>query len=78
MLFVQASELPRGALVEYQVNFNSGTADAETDDDDEKPSFLVKSGPTWALCVDSRSHQLLRGVMNIPRQYSIFGSARLN
>ncbi|CAK9779456.1 adenine nucleotide alpha hydrolases-like protein [Cutaneotrichosporon oleaginosum] len=49
VLFVRAAELPRGALVEYQVNLHTGrpgynhivAADDDDDDDDEEKEFDV-------------------------------------
>ena len=74
MLFLQAKELPRGALVECQLNWNTGRAPESSleDQDDESdgrartPVTLRGKQPSfsWSLCCDA-SGRPLRGFIEI-------------
>jgi diphthine-ammonia ligase len=52
LIVLRAKELPKGALVEYQVNLHTGrrgAEDVEGDDDDElEPGFVSgRDGQVW-------------------------------
>lgn len=58
---MRASELPRGALVEYQVNAHTGRVGYEhvasdDDDDDEEPEAQYAQGETWQTCSTRHGH----------------------
>jgi diphthine-ammonia ligase len=46
VVFVQAEELPKGALVEFQVNFHTGRPGYGGDEDDDEMGGLFSSGST--------------------------------
>lgn len=46
MVFVQAEELPKGALVEFQVNFHTGRPGYGGDEDDDEMDGIFSSGST--------------------------------
>ena len=46
MVFVQAEELPKGALVEFQVNFHTGRPGYGGDEDDDAMEGIFSSGST--------------------------------
>jgi len=54
---VQAEELPKGALVEFQVNFHTGRPVAEVVDEDdlegEYSSGSTRGGISWEICAAS-------------------------
>jgi diphthine-ammonia ligase len=45
-VFVQAEELPKGALVEFQVNFHTGRPGYGGDEDDDEMDGVYSSGST--------------------------------
>jgi diphthine-ammonia ligase len=45
-VFVQAEELPKGALVEFQVNFHTGRPGYGGDEDDDEMEGVFSSGST--------------------------------
>jgi diphthine-ammonia ligase len=76
---VRASELPRGALVEYQVNVHIGREDCDPpqskdddDDDDEDLSPTYASGDIagahWETCVAPPSRRGARVAIFLPRE----------
>jgi diphthine-ammonia ligase len=46
VVFVQAEELPKGALVEFQVNFHTGRPGLGGDADDDEMEGVYSSGST--------------------------------
>ena len=46
MVFVQAEELPKGALVEFQVYFHTGRPGYGGDEDDDEMEGILASGST--------------------------------
>jgi diphthine-ammonia ligase len=56
VVFVQAEELPKGALVEFQVNFHTGRPgsgageDIEEDDLEAELSSGSTGGMSWEVC----------------------------
>ena len=82
-IFVQAAELPRGALVEYQVNMHTGreghepnpVAADDDDDDDEDESSLAPiyaqgdiAGAHWETCSSPASRHGARAALFLPRE----------
>lgn len=64
---MQAEELPKGALVEFQVNFHTGRpVDEEADEDDlegEYSSGSTRGGISWEICSASIKGQGARAMV---------------
>lgn len=86
VIFIQASELPKGALVEFQVNFHTGRRcpdsvnheSAEDDDQDDEDldarysSAVTSGGMSWELSTADRKGQGSRGMIYIHGQSPIY------
>lgn len=86
VIFARSTELPRGALVEYQVNVHSGRqgyegaaqpVDGDDDDDEEDENELTGvyakgdvRGAYWETCQAPRKRQGARAAIFLPGGYT--------
>lgn len=66
---MQAEELPKGALVEFQVNFHTGRpVGEEVDEDDLEGEYVsgsTRSGISWEICSASIKGQGARAMVYV-------------
>jgi len=71
VVFVQAEELPKGALVEFQVNFHTGRPGYGGDEDDDEMEGDYSSGSTsrgrmgWEVSTSSVKGQGSRAIVYV-------------